>query len=581
VSEEGARPNLDRVIPRTLPLGPPPPRPLDPGRLAIRPAVRRWARSLVRTLAPMVRRAPPRVRRRLLLVFIDGVGGRAMRRAEKAGWLRFLPTLRDGPTHVESRAFSGMPSTTTAFQAGLFFGAEHPDVPSFSWFDRRLGRKLQMNRPSDALLVEERLRDALGPGLLAGGTSYVSILAGGSGNALTTAGLGQAFRARRIRRDRGRGGEGPDPAHEARVEEAIAAAAGTTVPIGRGEPEEPAAAGWRADAVIQGQILGSLLFRLATESADFLGTMARFRGWFGSGRHELRFLLNHLAVGTLATEFGKGGAILDLMRGVPRTFVCLHEYDEFSHRRGTRDALRVLAQIDRAVEALVAIAAEVPDPPDVWILTDHGQIPAVPFERIFGRTIASWLTEGPAPALPPAVERLVGASGARRPHEPPVVVDCGNYAHVYLGGDRAWDAAEISRMRSDVLSRALDCPGVGLVAMRSLRHGPIAFAGGRQVDPSRPDTIPKGASREGVAALLAELGRSPSAGDLLLCGSWFDDACVAYSWELSSHGGPSQEETETFVLHPAGVDPGRVAHGADLHAILTALYGAEEPTPFA
>jgi len=490
----------------------------------------------------MVKREPSRSRR-LLLIFLDGVGGHALRRAERAGHLRFLPTLRDGPTHVESSAFSGMPSTTTAFQAGLFFGAKHPDVPSFSWFDRKLGRKLQMNGPSDALLVEERLQDAAGPGLLAGGTSYVSILAGGSGNVLTTAGLG---RARRDLRER---------------------VAQARSPV----------AGWRADALVKGQILASLLFRLATESADFVGTMARFRRWFGSSRHELMFLINHLGVGTLATELGKGGAILDLMRGVPRTFVCLHEYDEFSHRRGTDDALRVLAQIDRSVEALLAIAAEVPDPPDVWILTDHGQIPAVPFERIFGRTLASWLSDGPAPALPPAVERLAGTPGPRRPHEPPVVIDCGNYAHVYLGGDRAWDAAEIARLRADVLARALDCPGVGLVAMRSLRHGPIAFAGAGQIDPSRPGTIPKGATREGVAALLAELGRSPSAGDLLLCGSWFDDACVAFSWELSSHGGPSPEETGTFVLHPVGTDPGRVAHGADLNVTLSALYGAEEP----
>lgn len=538
MSEGAARPILDRVDLRTLPVGPPLPRPLDPRHLAIRPEVRRWARSLVRTLTPMVPRAPSRGRR-LLVIFLDGVGGSALQRAEREGHLRFLRTLRDGPTHVETRAFAGMPSTTTAFQAGLFFGREHPDVPSFSWFDRKLGRKLQMNRPSDAAIVERRLQDEAGPGLFAGGTSYVSILAGGSGNRLTTAGLGRDASDRP-------GQEAPD-------------------------------AGWRAKGVVQGQILASLLFRMATESADFLGTMARFQRWFGSARHDLRFLINHLVIGTLATEVGKGGAILDLMRGVPRTFVCLHEYDEFSHRRGTRDALRVFAQIDRAVEALFALAAEVPDPPDVWVLTDHGQIPAIPFERIFERPLASWLTEGPAPELPPAVQRLAGEAGPRKAHEPPVVIDCGNYAHVYLGGGRAWDAAEIARLRPDVLARALDCPGVGLVAMRSMRHGPIAFAGGRQVDPARPATIPKGASREGVAALLAELARSPSAGDLLLCGSWFDDACVAFSWELSSHGGPSPEETETFVLHPAGVDPGRVAHGADLHATLSALYGAQDP----
>ncbi|HEY0839022.1 MAG TPA: hypothetical protein VGD74_02440, partial [Vulgatibacter sp.] len=98
---------------------------MDPRRLSIRPEVRRWARSLARTLVPMVPRAPASGRR-LLVIFIDGVGGTALRRAESAGLLRFLPTLRDGPTHVENRCFSGMPSTTTAFQAGLFYGLQHP-----------------------------------------------------------------------------------------------------------------------------------------------------------------------------------------------------------------------------------------------------------------------------------------------------------------------------------------------------------------------------------------------------------------------------------------------------------------------
>ncbi|HEY0839359.1 MAG TPA: hypothetical protein VGD74_04175, partial [Vulgatibacter sp.] len=442
-----------------------------------------------------------------------------------------------------------------------------------------------------------------GAGLFAGGTSYVSILGGGSGNALTTAGLGRKAREWRQRaatkRGALRGAEGPAGATQqvahgllARgfADDGAGVLRATSKPQGTGAAgilnasslmPDPHRAPWRARGVVHAQVLASLLFRLATESADFFGTMARFAAWFGSNRHEFRFLLNHLGVGTLATELGKGGAILDLVRGVPRTFVCLHEYDEFSHRRGTRDALRVFPQLDRAVEALFAIASEVPDPPDVWILTDHGQIPAVPFERLFGRTLSDWLADPQHADLPESVSRLVGDAGPSRPHAPPTVVDCGNYAHVYLGGERAWDASEIARLRPSVLARALDCPGVGLVAMRSLRHGPIAFAGGRRADPAHPHTIPKGATAQGVAALLADLESSPSSGDLVLYGSWFDDACVAFAWELSSHGGPSPEETGTFVIHPAGIELSRVAHGADLHATLHALYGAQETSPSA
>src|SRR5690606_7186136 len=121
-------------------------------------------------------------------------------------------------------------------------------------------------------------------------------------------------------------------------------------------------------------------------------------------------------------------------RGVHRMFLCIHDYDEIAHRRGTDWALRCLGRIDRRLEYVVSVAAAAPDRPDVWILTDHGQLPAVPFEGLFGGTLEEWLRRSDVEPLPRSVYEAVGLRRSRpgRENGDMVVVDSGNYAHVYL-----------------------------------------------------------------------------------------------------------------------------------------------------
>jgi hypothetical protein len=475
------------------------------------------------------------------LLFLDGVGGNALARAEAAGRIRFLPALRDGPAYRLTPAFSGMPSTTAAFQAGLFFGVRHPDIPAFSWMDRTRGKRVRMNAPKDSEMVEERLVRTAGPGLMNGGHSYVSILRGGADNRLNSVGL----------------------AHFLAPPERL-----------------PPAADMPGLAIVQLRSMGLAGLHALAAVGGFLWDTVPAGRWMGTRRHEWRYLLNWLGVATLGQELSMGQLLLDLLRGVPRMFLCLHDYDERSHRRGPADAdLYAMPRLDLATEMIFALAEAAPDPPDVWVITDHGQIPSIPCEKLLGCTIADWLGHAEARELPPGLRRIFGEPGPLD-GPPPEVVDCGDYAHVYLQKGPALQASQIVRDHAHVLGRALACPAVGLVAMRH-DGGAVAVIGDRIVDPKRPETVPKGASPHAVAALLEELAHSPSAGDLVLYGTWIDDACVAFSWELSSHGGPSPEETTTFVIHPANVPEEllRAKHGADLFHLLSHLYPATTIPP--
>jgi hypothetical protein len=379
-------------------------------------------------------------------------------------------------------------------------------------------------------------------GLFTGGSAYLSVLRGGAGDHLNTAGAAAILAREEM--------PGVDDGELAGM------------------------------VHIHRQTALSVAARLALETGPFLWDLGRFVRAKGN-RHELPFLLNHLLVGTLLKEVAQGQAILDLVRGVPRVFLNFHDYDEVSHRRGPGLAEeQVLRGIDHGVEAMFAIAAACDDPPDVYVFSDHGQLPATPFERELGCTFRDWVRgAGDAgtepPRLPRSVTEAVGEEEGPYAFEPDLEpVDSGNYAHVYFERGEPLDARAIVRRHGRTLARILACPGIGLALMRH-DGGAIAFAGGKRVDPADPGTVPRAVSPQGVAAALEELVHSPAAGDVVCYGAWRPEGCVALSWEWSSHGGPSLAETENFLLHPVGVpfEPARIEHAADLHHAFRSLYG--------
>src|SRR5262249_23719816 len=126
-------------------------------------------RHLLRPVAGRGRqaRAPLPSGRRILLLHLDGVGRAQLEHAMERG---YAPTLRalvaPGPSRV-SPCRSGAPTSTPAFQAGLLYGLQH-DIPGYTWFDKRHGREVRMDRSEDARVLEEEL-ERIGEPLLVGG----------------------------------------------------------------------------------------------------------------------------------------------------------------------------------------------------------------------------------------------------------------------------------------------------------------------------------------------------------------------------------------------------------------------------
>src|SRR6266481_842819 len=114
----------------------------------------------------------------MLLLHLDGVGRAQLEHALEHG---YAPTLRAmlerGPYRL-SPCRSGAPTSTPAFQAGLLYGVGH-DIPGYTWFDKRRGSEVRMDRGEDARLLEEELARHGNP-LLRGGSVYCSIFSGGA-----------------------------------------------------------------------------------------------------------------------------------------------------------------------------------------------------------------------------------------------------------------------------------------------------------------------------------------------------------------------------------------------------------------
>src|SRR2546427_227629 len=98
----------------------------------------------------------------MLLLHLDGVGRAQLEHALEHG---YAPTLRAmlerGPYRL-SPCRSGAPTSTPAFQAGLLYGVGH-DIPGYTWFDKRRGSEVRMDRGADPRLLAEGAACGIAP----------------------------------------------------------------------------------------------------------------------------------------------------------------------------------------------------------------------------------------------------------------------------------------------------------------------------------------------------------------------------------------------------------------------------------
>jgi len=480
----------------------------------------------------------------VILLQIDGLPRKQLERALARGKMPFVRKLWKAGDHRLESFYSGVPSTTPAVQAELFFGVRTA-VPAFAFRDSETGQTIEMIQFSAAAKIEQACQTD-GRGLLEGGSAYCNIYAGGASEPHFCA---SAMGARELL-----GHAGP----------------GRVILV----------ALWNSMAVIRS--LGLLAAEFVVAISDF------FRGILDgrSVRAEFKLIPSRVIVAVLIRELIAIGVEADATRGLPIIHANFLGYDEQSHGRGPHSGMAhwSLRQIDGAIARIVRAArASHRRDYQIWLYSDHGQQASTPYQDAQGRTLeqvvheffehdarnnqsaaagqqepsmqgvrsqrAGWLGGSWAKRLA-ELEETLSATDRETAIERPTVVAKGPLGHIYL--PPGCDADSKRRLAARLASEAhvpwvfmpRESAGVQAWHRESTYQLPedaeAVFGKSHPFLPELPEDFER-------------VCRHRDAGDLIVSGWHTDGSTVTFVCEFGSHGGPGLDETGGFVMIPSEV----------------------------
>lgn len=471
----------------------------------------------------------------LVMIQIDGLSHAQLNRALQRGEMPFLHKLMKQEHYRLHRQFAGVPATTAAFQAELFYGVKDA-VPGFSFRDSASGKLQCMIEPAAAATVERSLEERGGEPLLKGGSCYVDNYTGGAA-----------------------------------------------------EPHFcPASLGWGPNLRRANPLLMMLLF--LSNAYSFVRTAVLLvlelllaiidcaRGVFAREDlvKELKFVPTRVAISILLRELATIGVKIDLARGLPVIHLNFLGYDEQAHRRGPSSLFAhwTLKGIDDAIARIWRAAhRSVRRHYDVWVYSDHGQEAVQSYYTQHGRSIEEAVSEvfaglgicpGPLPVFGPhgiqaqrvrqlggnMIQRLFPLNGLAPDtpdHTRLSTAGAGPIGFVYC--DQPLEPSV-----QDAVARALVASaGVPAVLVADGPGRAKAWTDNGVFVLPRQGAEVLGTDHpflEEVSRELVALCHHPDAGNFILCGLRPGARVCSFAVENGAHGGAGPEETSAFALLP-------------------------------
>jgi hypothetical protein len=325
--------------------------------------------------------------------------------------------------------------------------------------------------------------------------------------------------------------------------------------------------------------------------------------------------------------------MLDVYRGMPSIYASYTGYDEIAHHFGadSREAFRALRGLDNQIRQIDRMRRlYVRREYDLYILSDHGLTPSLPFQRAYGQTLQHLIAvhtgsevrsgeaaddneslavariryladeiqhienrqqrELPARLLRATRQRLE----ERLPPEPLelnwdlsrradiAVRSSGSLSHVYFDvTPQQMELSEVALLYPTLLDILIRHEGIGLVAGRD---------GEKVVLVGKTGSLwlgPTGSRLEGkdplvdlpdpawAADQLARLARFPHSGDLILLGAWNDQRVISFEEQAASHGGLGGSQNSPFIVSPcqAPLSTEEIRGAEEVYGRLAGAYG--------
>jgi endonuclease/exonuclease/phosphatase family metal-dependent hydrolase len=498
----------------------------------------------------------------LVMIQVDGLSCRQFQRALQHNRLTHIQRLVGSGTYALKSFYSGIPSTTPAVQAELFFGKKN-SVPAFEFYDRKNAEKQVMFYPWSVKKIAERLQQSSEP-LLQGGTSYSNIFAAGADEARYCV---QTMKLESLLRS----------ASPLRLLVVIILYFSKII-----------------------RIVAYALFELGLAVNDFFGGMAEKRNFF----KELKFIPTRVFISVILRELIRFRVKLDIKKGVRIIHANLVGYDEQSHRRGPDSAFAhwTLKGIDDVVRDVhhSAVKSECRNY-HLIVYSDHGQEKVRQYDQCFGKPAIESIRETLADAEESPFTKSQGASGANdryravrsrryfgkihdqagpkkqgRAFQDIEVTTMGPLGHIYFPASLPSEHREPT---ARLLVRKANIPLVLFV--RKDRVYAVNAKG--VVELMRHKEMVLGKNHpflQQTAADLAETCRHPLAGDLVFSGWDPDQPPMSFNIENGAHGGPGKEETRGFILLPREVNQNEQSLRAlDLRMLVRKLFAKHSDAP--
>lgn len=504
-----------------------------------------WAARLLRLpLSTGTETAPG-----LVLIQIDGLAHSELQRAFESGEMPFVRRLTEREHYHVYRQYAGLPTSTAAVQAELFYGVKN-GVPGFNFMDRSSGELVRMYEPAVAARIERELEARGGGALLEGGSCYADNFTGGAAEphfCPSASGWGPALR---------------------QANPLVVALLMLS----------------NAYSFLRAAVL--LLLEVALAIVDAVRGVIAGQDIF----KELKFVPTRVVISILLRELITIGAKIDVTRGLPIIHLNFLGYDEQAHRRGpsSKFAHWTLKGIDDAIARIWRAAhRSLRRHYDIWIYSDHGQEETRSYELLYRRSVADALSEvfadhegqevycRTAGAWGIQLQRVRLFGGKRIQRLFPIdalyprdagavhlsIAPLGPVAMVYY--DKPLDAEQSDRLARAMVQRA----GMPLVLRKRGDSGALAWTAEGVFDLPRDGVRVLGADHpflDEVAADLAALCHHKDAGDFVLCGWSAGAQPMSFAIENGSHGGPGAAETTAFAIVPR--DIGLHADGENMRA---------------
>jgi len=525
--------------------------------------------------------------RGIIMLEIDGLSYQRMQRALDQGIMPTAKRLVKTGNHALAHTDCGLPSQTSACQAGIMYGDNY-NIPAFRWYDKEQGRLYVSNNFKDAAEINGRY--ANGQGLLRNGTSINNLMAGDASKAILTMSMLL---------------EGPEE-------------------VDRRSPEDMYLVFVNPYFFTRALVL--TIWDILVEL--FQGARQRIRNtWPRINRLEKAYPLLRGVTNVFMRDVSTYTVILDIIRGSPAIYTTYVGYDEVAHHAGpdTEDAMDTLRGIDKQLERVLdVIERKAPRPYDVFVLSDHGQSYGATFYQRYGLTLSQHLesllggeakvteidatenAQGHANVLLAEINNLQGsrktgrvtdaalAQAARtlerqmEPDEvPPALMDSaviacvsGNLANVYfdLHAGKV-SQAELNAAHPGLLETLVNHEGIGLVVAYGETGDPwvLGKSGARNLQTGQVmegDPLEAYGDPDFRARQLLRLAGFPHAGDLVVISTLYPDGQVAAFEELvGCHGGLGGQQTDSFLFHPADMEVPPTSNSADIFHILNARRG--------